>query len=242
MNARNFISNLLSCTKLKRIEFNFPSISFSRYSWGESDIFELVSGLIKNSYFSHYSAVYLHNLTEQNPKSIYLNYEQPEKPKSANRLTQSGIDTAFSRPPRLTNNTCLMDHYQIHILNGKKTNNLGVINKKNYSLTDIERTLIDITVRPSYSGGVFEVLKIYKNAKDDLYDLSVNRMSALLNKIDYIYPYHQTIGFFLEKAGYDPTQLEIFENYKREFDFYLTNQIKEAEYSPKWRIYYPKGL
>ena len=33
-------------------------------------------------------------------------------------------------------------------------------------LTNIERTLIDIAVRPVYSGGVFEVLKAYRLAKD----------------------------------------------------------------------------
>ena len=181
----------------------------------------------------------MHELTEQIPKSIYLNYEQPAKIKSESKLTQQGIDKAFSLPPRLTNNICKVDNYEIHLLNGKKTGNLGVVTRNQFPVTDIERTLIDVTVRPYYSGGVFEVLKAYKNARDDL---SVSRLSVLLNKIDYIYPYYQAIGFYLEKAGYSPTQLELFKKYKCEFDFYLTYQIQEAEYSPTWRVYYPKGL
>lgn len=242
MTSRNFITALLGSTKLKKVElkFHFPILPVYRYTWGDSNIYAIASGVLKNSYFSHYSALYLHELTEQIPKSIYLNYEQHAKPKGVSQLTQQGIDNAFSGKPRLTNNICIVDNYEIHLLSGKKTNNLGVVTtRKHFLITDIERTHIDITVRPYYSGGVFEVLKAYKNARDNL---SVSRMLALLNELDYVYPYHQAIGFYLEKAGYSQTQLQLFEKHRREFDFYLTNQIKEPEYSAKWRIYYPKGL
>jgi predicted transcriptional regulator of viral defense system len=241
MNTRKFLEALLERTKIKKIDFKFPSISIHRYTWGDTNIYEIVSGLLKNSYFCHYSALYLHELTEQIPRSIYLNYEQHAKPKSESQLTQQGINKAFSQPPRVSKNICIVDKYnfEIHLLNGMNTGKLGVVTKKQFSVTDLERTLIDIAVRPYYSGGVFEVLKAYKRAHEDL---SVSRLSTLLNKIDYIYPYHQAVGFYLEKAGYSQPQLEVFENYKRDFDFYLTYQIEEAEYSSKWRIYYPKGL
>ena len=50
-----------------------------------------------------------------------------------------------------------------------KTNALGVIEiqgseDETLKVTGIERTLIDIAVRPVYAGGVFEVLKAYKLA------------------------------------------------------------------------------
>ena len=83
------------------------------------------------------------------------------------------------------------------------TNNLGVIFFKDREggsipTTNIERTLIDIAVRPVYSGGVFEVLKAYKMAKDKV---SINKLAAYLKKIGYVYPYHQVVGFYLEKSG-----------------------------------------
>ena len=59
--------------------------------------------------------------------------------------------------------------------------------------TNLERTLIDATVRPVYAGGVFEVRKAYELAKEKV---SVNRLAALLQKLDYTYPYHQAIGFY----------------------------------------------
>ena len=32
-------------------------------------------------------------------------------------------------------------------------------------------------------------------------------------KMNYIYPYHQAIGFYLSKAGYDKDQLELLKNF-----------------------------
>ncbi len=107
-------------------------------------------------------------------------------------------------------------------------------------VTDLERTLIDATVRPFYAGGVNEVLKAYSLAADRI---SVNRLSALLRRFEYVYPYHQAVGFYLEKSNaYRPEQIDLLRGFPREFDFYLTYQIGEREYSKEWKLFYPKGL
>ena len=93
---------------------------------------------------------------------------------------------------------------------------------------------------PFYSGGVQEVLTAYKNAAQRV---SVNRLAAMLRQLDYVYPYHQAIGFFLERAGaYRESQLRLMKKFPFEFDFYVTHQMKETEYSREWRVYYPKGF
>jgi len=78
-------------------------------------------------------------------------------------------------------------------------NRLGVID---YDLdgimiriTGLERTLVDAVVRPDYSGGIEEVLKAFTAVKGEI---SVNKMLAILKKMDYMYPYHQALGFYLE--------------------------------------------
>ena len=111
---------------------------------------------------------------------------------------------------------------------------------ENLQVTDIERTLIDIAVRPSYAGGLYEVLNAYRKAQGRV---SINKLTAMLRKLNYIYPYHQAIGFYLHKAGvYKETQIELLKQFDFKYDFYLTHQMKEREYSKEWRLYYPRGF
>ena len=44
------------------------------------------------------------------------------------------------------------------------------------AITNIERTLIDATVRPLYSGGVYEVFEAYRRAAEHI---SVNKLAAM---------------------------------------------------------------
>ena len=73
----------------------------------------------------------------------------------------------------------------------------------------------------------------------------MNRLAATLKKLNYIYPYHQAIGFYLEKAGYKKSLINLLQDFEIKYDFYLTYQIKDKEslkYSPKWRLYFPKDI
>lgn len=241
--CNKFIEFLLKETKLKKIEFNFPYRNIIRYIWGKASIYEIILSLKPDSYFTHYTAVYLHELTEQIPKTIYLNFEQSSKPKGS--LAQERIDVAFKRPWRITNNISSYKDYKICLLNGMYTGKLGVIEmfgpeEERIVVTNIERTLIDIAVKPIYSGGVFEVLKAYKLASGKV---SINKLAAMLKKLDYVYPYHQAIGFYLEKSGvYKETQINLMKKFRIEYDFYLTHQMKNMSYSKEWRLYFPKGF
>ena len=243
--VHQFIEFLLAGTKLQKIRLEFPSRNLIRYSWGEPPVWELASTLSPNSYFSHYAAVYLHDLTEQVPNVIYVNSEQPRKYPDPDSLAQQGIDGAFKRPVRVSKNTASFQNWKICLLNGMYTGKLGVVGmmidseSNEMPVTNIERTLIDITVRPVYSGGIFEVLKAFERAKGTV---SVNRMAAMLKKMNFVYPYHQAIGFYLERAGYKETVIKLFRKFDMKFDFYLAHNMKEKSYSKRWRLYFPKGL
>lgn len=245
-----FLYFLVKETKMKRVELNFSYRKIIKYIWNDVPLYTFILSLKDNSYFSHYTAIYFNDLTEQIPKTIYLNQEQALKGFVSSDLEQERIDAAFKRPVRISKNTAIYKNSKIVIINGKNTGQLGVIDipdpdKKSEKgaivrVTNIERTLIDATVRPVYSGGVFEVLKAYKMAKERV---SVNKLSAMLKQLNFIYPYHQAIGFYLEKSGvYNEKQIKIIEKYQRKYDFYLTHQMKEVEYSKKWKLFYPKGF
>lgn len=245
--ANEFIGFLQSHGKLRKFDFPFPYRKEIRYTWGEVPLLEVLMDVKKDCYFSHYTAVRMHGLTEQLPKTIYINHEQ--RPHASNsQLEQKSITAAFSGKPRVSSNSITVDDLQIILVNGMFTDQLGVINEQvqygnmplaNVRLTNLERTLIDITVRPVYAGGVSEVLKAYGAAKERL---SVNRLSAMLQKLRYVYPYHQAIAFYLERADYKSSTIELLRKFPIDFDFYLTHAMGEMEYVKDWKLFIPKGF
>ena len=60
--------------------------------------------------------------------------------------------------------------------------------------------------------------------------------------MDFIYPYHQAIGFYMEKAGYEESDFAPLAEMEQKFRFYLSYNIRFKELSDRWNLYYPKGL
>ncbi len=237
-----FIELLIDGTQLKRHKLKFKPNTITRYSWGKVDILDLALGLNKNGYISHYTAVFYHGLTEQLPKTIYINTEQSKKEISNIELTQSQIDRALQKPVRLSNNFAVYRNNKIYILKGMYTDLLGVEfdEHRNYRVTNIERTLIDIAVRPDYAGGIWEVIKIYENAAQSV---SVNKLVSYLKRLEFIYPYHQCIGFYMMKSGkYRANQIQLIRKIEMPYKFYLTHGIEDKKFSKEMNLYYPSNI
>jgi hypothetical protein len=236
-----FIEKLLSSEIVSKREIIFNGFlsKKERYLISEASVFQVAVSLVNKSYLSHYSAVYLHGLTNQIPKTIYISFEQSKKNNVDRELEQNAIDSAFSRPQRKSGTTTIYEGYTFLLHNGMNSNRSGIFSLNDLPITNIERTLIDIAVRPGYAGGVDSVLDIYRRSVDKI---SMNKLVATLDKLNFIYPYHQAIGFYLQKAGLSDDKLEVLRKRKMLFDFYLTYEIIEKEYNNIWKIYYPKGM
>lgn len=247
INAKTFIEFLLSETKLVEITGKSPFTSYKRYGWVPYSMYEFGISLRQNSYISHLSALEIHGLTNpsQTNNSVYVNLEQPPKNINSSSLDQQSIDGAFNRPARMTNNIVKINEYEIFLLNGMFTGKHSVINKQlpngSYlDVTDIERTLIDCTVRTAYSGGFEVVLGAYRQAYNKI---SASKLFQTFTDLGYTYPYHQAIGFYLEKAGvYNDADLDLFRNLEINFNFYLTYDMQDRMYSESWHLYYPIAL
>lgn len=240
-----FISFLRDEGQLQVAELNASAGSdLRRFIWGEASPLSLGVSLRPDAYLSHGTAVYVHGLTQQLPRIIYINKEQSYKPRPSLSPTQETLNRAFSRPQRTSALSYSYGEWSFVILSGKNTNRLEVSPTaisviEEVDVTRIERTLIDISVRPAYAGGVFQVLETYRMAKDRM---SVSTLIATLKKLDYVYPYHQAIGFYMERAGYEPSRYERLLSLGTNFDFYLGYDIKDKQFDPKWRLFFPRGL
>ena len=64
----------------------------------------------------------------------------------------------------------------------------------------------------------------------------------MLRKLNYTYPYHQSIGFYLEKAGFGRKEVDLMRKVPIEFDFFLDYAMRQTEYNSRWRLNIPKGF
>ena len=245
MTTNLFLIYLLERTPLKEARFESTEYRpMTRYVWRDASPYELATGMKRDGYLSHGTAVFLHGLNSQLPVVIYVNDEQGPKSQSDNTLEQHRLDIAFSNQQRQSRYVFTNGDHRFVVLSGKHTGRLEVQsvvgpNGEVLPVTSIERTLIDIVVRPSYAGGIEQVQEAYAHAQSRV---SVNTLTATLKKLDYLYPYHQAIGYLMERAGCPKEKVSRLKKLGLNFDFYLVHGMKQKEYVPEWRLFVPQGF
>lgn len=241
-----FLEHLELVGPMRRVELTsdeYPSMT--RYLWNSPSAYLVALSMRPEAYLCHGTALEVHGLTDEQRKVIYVNREQSEKPAPSGHLTQAAVDRAFANRQRMSRYAFYYDIYRIVLLSGKQTGRLGVESApmpgtgEEGDVTSLERTLIDIAVRPTYAGGVSEVLEAFQRARARV---SVPTLVGTLKKLGYVYPYHQVIGFYMERAGYEPEHLERLRELGLNIDFYLAYGMKERVYNPDWRLHVPEGL
>lgn len=211
----------------------------TRYIRGVLSSYELAISLRRDSYISHASALVLHGIQPATDR-VYVNQEQ--KPKTSNgEITRKDLKNAFKSRQRQTRFVFTHSGITYYLVSGKYTDRLGVKRMElstggAVDCTGLERTLIDIVVRPAYAGGAEQLLSAYKAALNRVdFDLILD----LLKRMEYAYPYHQSIGFLLERAGAPDSAWKTFYAMDHNFDFYVGYGMKSPAFDQKWRVYYP---
>ena len=243
MTLEEFISYLEEKSHLTKVQLDggqYPG--FIRYAWRTPTPFQLALSLRGGSYLSHGTAAFIHGLLPA-PDPLHVNKEQSAKT-TESVVSQTGINRAFVGKPRTSRYLVQTGDIRILLLNGKFTNKLGVVEISDpeggtLRLTGLERTLIDIAVRPVYAGGATNVLSAYSTAKNRL---APKKMVAILKKLSYAYPYHQAVGFYLSRAGYEAKTLMEFRRLGLEYKFYLDYRMSKPAFDKTWQVYYPSEL
>lgn len=232
---------LLKTKKLIHIESGSEKLI---YTLENANKYDIITTIKKNGYLSYLTALVVHELTLQIPKTLYISEEIHDTYLNDNILNQESIDRVFSKEQRTTTNIYKDEiSNERYVLIEKKLNieNIGIITDSSfdYPTSDIERTLIDCVVRPQYSGGIFSVLEAFRNASDIL---NLEKLDLYLDALNYTYPYHQLVGFYLDRSGYDESKLKPFLNKVSSFNFYMTYNLSNKKLDSKWKIYYPEGI
>ena len=246
VNESNIIAFLIAEGSLRELTLKTTSAypSFRRYAWRDFSPYQVALSARPDTYFSHATALALHGLTKKTVTTLYVNQEQSPKATKPVMLTQEGIDRAFSNRQRLSAYTLKYSNFRIVLLSGKNTGRLGVIqisgpDGERLPATNIERTLVDVVVRPAYGGDIADILYAFGRARRIV---SVSQLVSILKRLGHAYPYHQAIGFCMERAGYPEAALRQLERLGIRFHFYLAHGLKVKSYSKRWHLYYPRGL
>jgi hypothetical protein len=237
---------MLEHTKLHQVAIHSEIRgSTVRYIWGDASPLEIAATLAPRGYFCHATAASLHGLLTYNPETIYLNREQSAKPASDGPLSQDAVDRAFSKKQRASQDVYHWGSTRVAILSGKHSGRLEVHRQSvggllgQIDVTGIERTLIDLTVRPDYAGGPVQVLEAFRRSKDRI---SVDRLLATLEALSYRYPYHQAIGFYMQRAGYPEIEVAKLRALGTAVDFYVGYGVTERDFDSAWCVHFPRDL
>ena len=238
ISREDFIEQLKKRKALREIKLTSPYEELKGFLRPGATPYDVAVSLRHESYLSHQSALDLHEIAGVQDSRIYVNKEQGPKPQTE-VTSQDSIDRAFSNAQRQSKNVYTSTVAAFVLLSGKYTGRLGVETRRNLPVTNLERTLIDIAVRPYYAGGPSNVLKAYKTAASRV---SVYTLAELLQTMSFAYPYHQSIGFYLQSVGVPDSQLDPLREFGMRFKFYLDYGERALEYDDHWRVYYPKTL
>lgn len=200
-------------------------------------------------HFCHYTSVVFHELSNQVPNRVYIRKRDVGANRfRTDRLSDLQIRTQFLKPHRRSGDTETLGGGTIIFIAGGLHDEIGVVSvPSNYSefpqgsrITNLERCLIDAVVAPHYNGGITTLPGLFEEAVEQL---DLQKLIEHYRELDFLYPYHQTLGFFLDHSGQEEAAAQWREHFPPTNRFFVDKAAKSSwSYDPKWQVYYPRGL
>lgn len=238
----DFKKNLIRDKIIIEVESSENHIA-PKYWNSNSSLEEFSCNIYDGAYLSYFSALTKHQLTQQIPKTIFISVDRKRRNKertTTKELEQENVDYAFSSVKKKSTESFKINNTSLVIIRRPAfPDNVGVKKQGHVKYTDLERTLIDIAVRPEYSGGFFSVSSAYRKAGRNI---DVDKLFWYSERMDFIYPYQQLFGFYLNHfADFQISELSDFSEKISHLNFYTTKNMSEFDNDLYWQINYPPG-
>jgi predicted transcriptional regulator of viral defense system len=162
--------------------------------------FEIAAALVQPAAISHWSAMHLHGLTEQLPRTVFV-------------LTTTGtpIPKIRGKKAKRKGAGCLIGETAYQFVQVKPERFFGTekvwVGDARVTVTDPERTLLDGLMMPQHSGDFAEVLHAFEERGERL---DLKRIIEYALKLDAATA--KRLGWVLERQGVNPTRLEALLN------------------------------
>ncbi|KFI45957.1 hypothetical protein GA0061078_1595 [Bifidobacterium bohemicum] len=217
--------------------------------------YAIALSLAPHTYASHYSALYLQNLTLNIPKPIYVKKKatRPKAMPEPEKLSQAQLEKTFAVPAKTTNSIYTFRYKgvtrEVYLLEKSATVDNGITRisaphaPAGIAISGVEKTLIECVLKPNYAGGAQEVLNAFYAAKDRL---KILRMMQLLEEGRYSLPYGKNILFYMDRAGYSERQKDLVRQRMspatQELITYLEKNMHNPALDANIGIYYPERI
>lgn len=215
----------------------FRDIQKIRYTLNkEFNIYDFAYSLENKSFFPMFTSLNIQGLSNYRNNFVFISRERKERNNFISRsLTQDAIDKAFTRNPRRTKAHDVINGYNLVLLESNNTEGIGIINYNGYRVSSINRAFIEIISNIHYfisPNNVINEFKIIKNKLD------IDEILKIIEKFDFVYPYYQLAGYYLEEIGFTKNELFKFYSKKSDLIFYTIKNKKKYEFNEYWNIKY----
>lgn len=202
----------------------------------EFNIYDFVYSLEKNGFFSMFTSLNIQGLTNFRDNFIFISKERMKRVNFKSKdITQEAIDKAFTNKPRRTKAHDTIYNYNVVILESNNTQEIGIINYNGYKISSINRAFVEIISNIQYSKTPDDVIYEFRNLKEKL---DINEIFNIIEKFDFVYPYYQLAGYYLEKIGFLKDELSKFFNKKTNLIFYTIKNKEKYTLDKYWGIKY----
>ena len=246
LKEKNLVSNSLSQNDfylkllydgLRSHTITIRDVEKIRYTLNkEFNIYDFVYSLERNGFFSMFTSLNIQGFTNFRDNFIFISKERMQRVNfSSKNITQEAIDKAFSNKPRKTKAYNTIYNYNIVMLESNNTQGVGIINYNGYKVSSINRAFVEIISNIQYSKTPYDVIWEFRQLKDKL---DINEIFKIIEKFDFIYPYYQLAGYYLEKIGFLKEELSRFFNNKTNLIFYTMKNKTNYDLDEYWGIKY----